>query len=74
MEQPLRDYRTTKPANSGIAETLMPLLMSASVTLKSGASKMSCAVTPTVTARAAHTAFSMNFMIVNDEEAMKDKG
>jgi hypothetical protein len=51
IEQPLEDDRTTKFANSGIADTLTPLPMSASVTLKSGASNVSWADTPTLTVR-----------------------
>jgi len=40
MEQPLRAGRSAKPASSGIAETLTPLEISASVTLKSAGSKV----------------------------------
>ena len=67
MEQPLSEDQTTKPANSGIAETLTPLPMSASVTLKSGASKASWANTPAATARVPDMIFPKSLMVFEDK-------
>jgi hypothetical protein len=73
MEQPFRDDRTTNPANSGMAETLIPLSMRASVTLKSAGSKASWAVTPAATARAPSEIFSKNFMAMEAKELLAHK-
>lgn len=63
MEQPDEDERVTKPANSGIAETLTPLPMSASVTLKSGASKDSWPETPTIAVRVTQAIVLINLIM-----------
>lgn len=64
IEQPLEDDRATKFANSGIADTLTPLLMRASVTLKSGASNVSWADTPTLTAKIPDVIFPKSLIAV----------
>ena len=62
-EQPLKDDRMARPANSGIAETLTPFWMRASVTLKSGASNVSWAYTLTVAATVPQAIAAMSFMV-----------
>jgi hypothetical protein len=73
IAQPFNEVSTARPVNSGMADTLMPLPVRASVTLKSAGSKTCWGDAPAATATAPRNNFWTNLMTTGvDSRRSKD--